>query len=175
LDVPIWILGSSLYGAQLAAVLGLPYAFASHFAPAEMGPAIAMYRERFAASAQLPAPYVMLGLNVCAAETDAEAKRLFTSHQQRTVNNRSGKRGPLPPPVEDFESHLDPRGQAILRDALACSVVGSPETVKRGIDAFIDRTGADEIMVAGHIYDHAARVRSYEITATVHGMPAAAV
>jgi luciferase family oxidoreductase group 1 len=170
LDVPVWILGSSTYGAQLAAMLGLPYAFASHFAPAEMEQAIALYRARFQPSEHRAAPYVMLGVNVCAAETDAEAKRLFTSHQQRTINNRTGNRGPLPPPMDDFESRLDARGRMILQHALTCSVVGSPETIKRGLAAFIARTGADEIMVAGHIYDHAARVRSYEIAAEVHGL-----
>jgi luciferase family oxidoreductase group 1 len=170
LDVPVWILGSSLYGAQLAAALGLPYAFASHFAPADLEQAVAIDRARFEPSAQLATPYVMLGLNVCAADTDDEAKRLFSSHQQGVINRRTGRRGPLPPPVDDFESHLDPVAQAILAEATTCSVVGSPETVKRGVQAFIDRTGADEIMVAGQIFDHAARLQSYEIAAQAHGV-----
>jgi luciferase family oxidoreductase group 1 len=169
LNVPVWILGSSLYGAQLAALLGLPYAFASHFAPAQLDQAIGIYRAGFRPSEQLSKPYVMLGLNVCAADTEAEAQRLFTSHQLRTINNRTGNRGPLEPPVDNFESRLDARARLILQDALSCSVVGSPSTVKRGLAAFIERTGADEIMLAGHIYDHAARVRSYEIAADVHG------
>jgi luciferase family oxidoreductase group 1 len=175
LDVPVWILGSSLYGAQLAAALGLPYAFASHFAPAEMAQAVAIYRARFKPSGQLTTSYVMLGLNVCAADTDDEAKRIFSSHQQGVINRRSGRRGPLPPPVADFESGLDPVAKAMLEQALACSVVGSPQTVKRGLQAFIDRTGADEIMVAGQIFDHAARLLSFEITAQAHGMPSEAV
>jgi len=169
LDVPIWILGSSLFGAQLAAALGLPYAFASHFAPAAMEQAVAIYRARFTPSARLATPYVMLGLNICAADSDQEAKRLFSSHQQGVINRRSGRRGPLPPPIEDFESRLDSLGKRILQEALSCSVVGSPETVRRGLRAFIDRTGADEIMVAGQIFDHAARRHSFEIVARVHG------
>jgi luciferase family oxidoreductase group 1 len=168
LDVPVWILGSSLYGAQLAAALGLPYAFASHFAPAEMEQAIAIYRARFEQSDQLATPYVMLGLNICAADSDDEAKRLFSSHQQGLINRRSGRRGPLPPPVEDLESRLDTVAKLILQEALTCSVVGSPETVKRGLQAFIERTGADEIMVAGQIFDHAARLRSFELAAQAH-------
>jgi luciferase family oxidoreductase group 1 len=168
LDVPVWILGSSLYGAQLAAALGLPYAFASHFAPAEMEQAVAIYRARFEPSEQLATSYVMLGVNVCAADTDDEAKRLFSSHQQGVINRRSGRRGPLPPPVDDLESRLDGRAKMILQQALSCSVVGSPQTVKRELEAFIDRTGADEIMVAGQIFDHAARLRSYEIAAQTH-------
>jgi luciferase family oxidoreductase group 1 len=172
LDVPVWILGSSLYGAQLAAALGLPYAFASHFAPADMEQAIAIYRARFEPSAQRATPYVMLGLNVCAADTDDEAKRLFSSHQQGVINRRSGRRGPLPPPIEDLESRLDAAAKRMLEEALTCSVVGSPATVARGLHAFIERTGADEIMVAGQIFDHAARLRSYEIAAQAHGVRA---
>jgi luciferase family oxidoreductase group 1 len=168
LDIPVWILGSSLFGAQLAAMLGLPYAFASHFAPAEMERAIALYRAHFRPSERLAAPRVMLGLNVCAADTDAEARRLFSSHQRSLIARRTGRRGPLLPPVEDFERRLDPIGKSILQQSLSCSVVGSPETVKRGLEAFIAHTRTDEIMVTGHIFDHAARLRSYEITAQVH-------
>jgi luciferase family oxidoreductase group 1 len=168
LDVPVWILGSSLFGAQLAAALGLPYAFASHFAPAEMERAIALYRSTFRPSERLAAPYVMLGLNVCAAESDALARYYFSSHQQAVIARRTGRRGPLPPPVEDFESRLDPSAKMILRQALSCAVVGSPETVKRGLEAFIARTRTDEIMVTGNIFDHDARLRSFEITAQVH-------
>jgi luciferase family oxidoreductase group 1 len=168
LEVPVWILGSSLYGAQLAAALGLPYAFASHFAPADMDAAVALYHARFQPSDQLAQPYVMLGLNVCAADTDAEAKRLFSSHQQSVINRRTGRRGPLPPPIDDLESRLDPTLRVILQQSLSCAIVGAPETIKQGLAAFIARTGADEIMVAAQIFDHAARVHSYEIAAEVH-------
>ncbi|WP_437969725.1 LLM class flavin-dependent oxidoreductase [Sorangium sp. So ce260] len=165
LSVPVWILGSSLFGAQLAAALGLPYAFASHFAPGQMAQAIALYRREFRPSAQLAQPHVMLGVNVFAAETDEEARRLWTSLQQAFVNLRRGRPGPLPPPVDDFERELSPMDRAGLEQALSCSVVGSPETVRRGLDAFITRTRADELMVTSQIFDHAARVRSFEITA----------
>lgn len=166
--VPVWILGSSLYGAQLAALLGLPYAFASHFAPAELDHALEVYRTRFQPSAQLDKPYVMLGLNVFAAPTDAEAKLLFSSLQQAFVNLRSGRPGQLPPPVENYDRDLDPMAKSMLSQALSCAVVGSPETVRQGIDAFIRRTGADELMVTAQCFDHAARVRSFEILADVH-------
>jgi luciferase family oxidoreductase group 1 len=173
--VPVWILGSSLYGAQLAAMLGLPYAFASHFAPAELENALAVYRSRFQPSEQLDKPYVMLGLNVVAAPTDAEARLLFTSQQQAFVNLRSGRPGKLPPPVEGYDRELDANARAMLGHALAEAVVGSPETVKRGVEAFVARTGADELMVTAQVFDHAARVRSYEILAEAHkGMSAAA-
>ncbi|RWC94953.1 MAG: LLM class flavin-dependent oxidoreductase [Mesorhizobium sp.] len=166
--VPVWILGSSLYGAQLAALLGLPYAFASHFAPAELDHALEVYRSRFQPSAELDRPYVMLGLNVFAAPTDAEARLLFTSLQQAFVNLRTGRPGRLPPPVEGYEQTLDPMAKTMLGQALSCAVVGSPETVRQGIDAFVRRTGADELMVTAQIFDHAARVRSFEILADVH-------
>jgi len=165
LKVPVWILGSSLFGAQLAAALGLPYAFASHFAPAEMDRAIELYRVRFEPSEYLDQPYVMLGLNVFAAETDDRAKLLQSSQQQSFVNLRTGRPGPLPPPVEGYEETLDLHARAILRQALSCSVVGAPDTVKAGVTEFIQRTGADEIMVTGQIFDHTARIRSYEILA----------
>jgi luciferase family oxidoreductase group 1 len=172
LHIPFWILGSSLYGAQLAAILGLPYAFASHFAPEQMMEAIQVYRSRFDPSEQLQKPHVMLGLNVFAADTDEEARFLFTSLQQAFVNLRTGNPGQLPPPAEDLESRLTPPERAMLDHALSCAVVGSPETVRRGIEAFIARTGADEIMVTAQIYDHAARLRSFEITAGVWNMHA---
>ncbi|WP_437940047.1 LLM class flavin-dependent oxidoreductase [Sorangium sp. So ce341] len=165
LDVPIWILGSSLFGAQLAAALGLPYAFASHFAPGHMAQAIALYRREFRPSAQLAQPHVMLGINVFAADTDEEARRLSTSLQQAFVNLRRGRPGPLPPPVDGFERELSPMERAGLDQALSCTVVGSPEAVRRGLGAFLDRTRADELMVSSAIFDHAARVRSLEITA----------
>ncbi|RWH87843.1 MAG: LLM class flavin-dependent oxidoreductase [Mesorhizobium sp.] len=167
-QVPIWILGSSLYGAQLAAMLGLPYAFASHFAPAELDHALEVYRSRFQPSEQLDKPYVMLGLNVFAAPSDAEARLLFTSLQQAFVNLRTGRPGRLPPPVEGYEHDLDPMAKTMLGQALSCAVVGAPETVRQGIEAFVQRTGADELMVTAQIFDHAARVRSFEILADVH-------
>ncbi|TIL66954.1 LLM class flavin-dependent oxidoreductase [Mesorhizobium sp.] len=167
-QVPIWILGSSLYGAQLAAMLGLPYAFASHFAPAELDHALEIYRSRFQPSKQLDKPYVMLGLNVFAAPSDAEARLLFTSLQQAFVNLRTGRPGRLPPPVDGFERDLDPMTKTMLGQALSCAVVGAPETVRQGIAAFVQRTGADELMVTAQIFDHAARVRSFEILANVH-------
>ncbi|WP_437289788.1 LLM class flavin-dependent oxidoreductase [Sorangium sp. So ce406] len=165
LDVPIWILGSSLFGAQLAAALGLPYAFASHFAPGQMMQAIALYRREFRPSDQLAQPYVMLGLNVFAADTDEEARLLWTSLLQAFVNLRRGRPGPLPPPVDGFERELGPLERAGIEQALSCSVVGSPETVRRGVEAFIARTRADELMVTSQIFDHAARLRSFELTA----------
>ena len=170
LAVPIWILGSSLYGAQLAAALGLPYAFASHLAPAELEGAMATYRAQFKPSGHIDKPYVMLGINVIAAATDGEARRLFTSLQQAFVNIRTGRPGPLPPPVDDMESRLGTTGRAVLSQALSCSVVGSPETVQRGLADFIARTGADELMVTAQIFDHQARLRSFAITAEVHGL-----
>jgi luciferase family oxidoreductase group 1 len=167
-NVPVWILGSSTYGAQLAAMLGLPYAFASHFAPAELEHALDIYRSRFQPSEHLDKPYVMLGLNVFAAATDAEARLLFTSLQQAFVNLRTGRPGKLPPPVENYDAQLDTAAKVMLEHALSCAIIGSPETVRNGLDAFIRRTGADELMVTAQIHDHAARVRSFEILADVH-------
>jgi luciferase family oxidoreductase group 1 len=164
-EIAVWILGSSTYGAQLAAHLGLPYAFASHFAPGQMMDAMAIYRERFRPSARLAAPHVMLGVNIFAADTDAEARRLFSSQQQAFVNLRRGRPGKLPPPIDDFEAGLDRYGRAILADALSCSVVGGPATVRDGLAAFVAATGADELMVTAQIFDHAARKRSFEILA----------
>jgi luciferase family oxidoreductase group 1 len=162
-DVPIWILGSSLYGAQLAAALGLPYAFASHFAPAEMENALAVYRQRFRPSAQLDKPHAMVGLNVFAADDDATAALLFTSLQQAFVNLRSGRPGKLPRPDADFPQRMDAGAKAMIQHALACSVVGGPDTVREGLASFQRRTGADEIIVTAQIHDHAARLRSFEI------------
>jgi luciferase family oxidoreductase group 1 len=174
-DVEVWILGSSTYGAQLAAMLGLPYAFASHFAPGMMQDAVAIYRERFRPSERLAKPHVMLGVNVFAADTDAEARRLFSSLQQAFLNLRRGRPGKLPAPVDDMESQSDPYGRAILADALACSVVGGPETVRNGLQAFVKSTGADELMVTAQIFDPVARKRSFEILADVSGLRAEAV
>ncbi len=163
LNVPVWILGSSLFGAQLAAMLGLPYGFASHFAPADMERAVELYRQRFEPSEYLQKPYVMLGLNVIAADTDEEAHHLFTSQLQAFVNLRSGRPGKLPAPVVGYQEQLDPSAQALVRQMLSCRVVGGPETVDKGIREFAERTGADELMVTGMIYDHQKRLRSYEI------------
>ena len=164
-DVAVWILGSSTFGAQLAAHLGLPYAFASHFAPGQMRDAIAIYRERFRPSGHLDKPYVMLGVNVFAADTDAEARRLYSSLQQAFLNLRRGRPGKLPPPVDDLEAGLDRYGRAMLADALSCSVVGGPDTVREGVKAFATSTGADELMVTAQIFDPEARKRSFEILA----------
>ena len=166
LQVPIWILGSSLFGAELAAALGLPYAFASHFAPAAMTDAVALYRARFRPSAQLDHPYVMLGVNVFAADTEAEARRLYTSLQQAFINLRRGRPGPLPPPDERLDERLAPADRHLIEHMLSCTVVGAPETVRGGLTAFAERTGADELMLTSQIYDHAARLRSYEIVAS---------
>jgi luciferase family oxidoreductase group 1 len=165
--VPVWILGSSTYGAQLAAHLGLPYAFASHFAPGDLMNAIRIYRETFRPSEYLSAPYVMLGFNVFAAATDEEARLLFSSMQQAFVNLRSGRPGKLPAPFENYEASLDAGARGMIAQALSCSAVGSPETVRRGLDAFIARTGADELMVTSQIWSHSDRVRSLEILAEV--------
>jgi luciferase family oxidoreductase group 1 len=167
LDVPVWILGSSLFGAQLAAALGLPYAFASHFAPAALFPALELYRAQFRPSERLARPYVMLGVNVFAAETGETAARLFTSLQQAFVNLRRGHPAPLPPPDDTLEELLTPTDRAGMTEMLACSVVGAPDAVRRGLEAFVARTGADELMLTSQIYDPAARVRSYELTAGV--------
>jgi luciferase family oxidoreductase group 1 len=167
LSVPIWILGSSLFGAQLAAELGLPYAFASHFAPALMMDALAMYRQRFRPSEFLKEPRLMLGINVVAAETDEEARRLFTSHQQAFVNLRRGTPGPLPPPDERAIEELAPRERWELNQTLSVAAVGSVQTVQARLEEFVGRTGANELIVVSQIYDHAARLKSYELTATV--------
>ncbi len=166
-EVEMWILGSSLFGAQLAAHLGLPYAFASHFAPGDMEGAIQIYRERFRPSPRLQKPYVMLGVNVIGAETDDEAKLLFTSIQQAFANLRLGRPGKMPPPKADLQ--LDPMVAHGIAQALSCSVVGGPDKVKRGIAEFAERTAADELMVTGSVWDHQKRLRSYEIAAAAIG------
>ena len=165
--VPLWILGSSTYGAQLAAMLGLPYAFASHFAPDALHQALATYRARFEPG-QIERPHAMVGVNVIAADTDAEARRLFTSAQQSFVNMFRGTRGKLLPPIDDIETYWSPMEKAQASAMLRCSVVGGPEAVRRGLAQFGEQTGADELMVASAIWDHAARKRSYEILAEAH-------
>ena len=166
-QVPIWILGSSLFGAQVAAALGLPFAFASHFAPAMMMQALDIYRARFQPSEQLDRPYVMLGFNVFAADSDRQARFLSTSMQQAFVNLRSGRPTQLPPPVEGYDEQLPPAAKALLADVLSCTAVGSPQTVRAALAAFIARTKADELMITSQMFDHQARLRCYEITAEV--------
>jgi luciferase family oxidoreductase group 1 len=174
-NVPLWILGSSLFGAHLAAMLGLPYAFASHFAPEALEQAIEVYRARFEPSAQSRAPHVMVGVNVIVADTDAEAARLFTSVQMAFTNLFRGARGQLRPPIDDIESYWTPAEKAQASRMLECSFVGSPETVKRGLDAFVARTRADELMVACSVFDHGARVESYRKLAALWGLGVGAV
>ncbi|HEY8519965.1 MAG TPA: LLM class flavin-dependent oxidoreductase [Gammaproteobacteria bacterium] len=169
-NVPIWILGSSLYGAELAAALGLPYAFASHFAPDALYAALDVYRSRFRPSEDLAEPRVMVGANVVAADTDAEARRLFTSVQQSFTNLLRNARGQLPPPIDDIESYWTPVEKAQASRLLACSFVGAPSTVREALAEFAQRTGADEIIVVTAVYEHAARVRSYELLAEAWGM-----
>lgn len=166
-NVPLWILGSSLFGAQLAAVLGLPYAFASHFAPDALMQAMEVYRSRFEPSAQLQKPYAMAGVNVIVAETDAEARRLFTSVQQRFADMARGQRGLIKPPIDDIETYWSGVEKIQAQRMLACSFVGSPTTVRDELRDFIDKTGADELMVASAVFEHTARVRSYELLAEV--------
>ncbi|MEC7488401.1 MAG: LLM class flavin-dependent oxidoreductase [Pseudomonadota bacterium] len=166
-NVPLWILGSSLFGAQLAAMLGLPYAFASHFAPQALMQAVAIYRERFEPSPQLTEPYVMVGCNAIVSETEEEAKRLFSSPQQNVIRMVRGTRGRLPPPVDDIESVWSPMEKAQASTMLACSFYGSAVTIKAKLEALIEATGADELMVAAAIWDHQARVRSFELLAQV--------
>jgi len=165
LEVPLWILGSSTFGARLAAALGLPYAFASHFAPTDLLSALELYRSEFRPSRQLEEPYAMAGLNVFAADTDEEARRLFTTPQQSWANRFRGIPGPYPAPIDDIEAYWTPAEKAQASTMLTHSVVGSPDTVRAGVEQFVELTGADEVMAVSAIYDHEARLRSYEILA----------
>jgi luciferase family oxidoreductase group 1 len=165
LNVPLWILGSSLFGAQVAAALGLPYAFASHFAPAQMMAAVALYRAKFRPSRQLQKPYVMLGFNVFAADSLEEAQFRATSMQQAFVDLRSGRPSQLPPPVEGYLERIGPEERSILEQILSCASIGTPEIVQAGLRDFVNRTGADELMLTSQIFDHGARLRSFEIAA----------
>ncbi len=167
LEVPLWILGSSLFGAQLAAALGLPFAFASHFAPAQMMDAVAIYRAQFRPSKQLARPYAMLGFNIFAADTQDEAVWRASSMQQAFINLRSGRPTPLPLPVEGFANRIGPHEKALLASVLSCSAIGTADVVADALARFIERTGADELMLTSQIHDHAARLRSYEITADI--------
>ena len=162
-DVPVWILGSSLFGARLAAALGLPYAFASHFAPAAMDEALALYHRDFRPSARLRTPYAMLALNVFGADTRAEAKRLATTQQQSFVRLRRGELGLVPPPIDDIEAFWTPAEKSMVAEALACSVVGDAADLREGIAAFVARHRPDELMLTGNIFDHAARKYSFAL------------
>jgi luciferase family oxidoreductase group 1 len=167
LRVPLWLLGSSLFSANLAAALGLPFAFACHFAPDDLSGALEVYRTRFEPSAQLGEPYAMLAVNVCAADSDAAARRLFTSQQQAWANLRRGRPGPLPPPIDDIEAYWTPLEQEWAQHAMQYSFVGSAETVRRGLLAFIDAHRPDELMITAHLFDQTARRRSIEIASQV--------
>ena len=174
--VPLWILGSSLFGAELAAALGLPYAFASHFAPDALMHALEIYRARFEPSDQLERPHAMVGVNVVVADTDEEARRLFTSTQQSFANLVRGTRGQMPPPIDDIERYWSAAEKAQAQRMLACAFVGSPATVGAGLERFAAQTRADELIVVSAIYEHAARLRSYELLAhtmrsRVHAAP----
>ncbi|MFC4527749.1 LLM class flavin-dependent oxidoreductase [Dyella halodurans] len=173
-EVPVWLLGSSLFSARLAAAMGLPFAFASHFAPDAMDEALALYRRDFRASARLQAPHAMLGVNVVAAASDAEARRLFTTQQQSFINLRRGRPGLIPPPIDDIESYWTPTEKFGVERALACAVIGDADTVKQGIEAFVARHRPDELMVTANVFEHAARCRSFEIVAQVRASIAAA-
>jgi luciferase family oxidoreductase group 1 len=166
-NVPLWILGSSLFGAQLAAMLGLPFAFASHFAPDHLLQAAQIYRSTFKPSTQLQKPHVMVGVNVITADTDAEAKHLFTSLQMRFTDMVRGARGYMQPPIDDIEDYWSGPEKLQAQRMLACSFVGSQETLRQELTTFIARVGADELMVATAVYDQGARLRSYELLAGV--------
>jgi luciferase family oxidoreductase group 1 len=167
--VEVWVLGSSLFGAQLAARLGLPYAFASHFAPDMLRQALSIYRTTFRPSARLQQPHVMLALNVVVADSDTEARRLFTSQQLGFVNLRRGRPGLVPAPVDDLSAVTTEQERMVVDHALACAVIGAPDTVATGVQAFIDRHQPDEVMFTANIFDHAARLRSFELAAQIAG------
>jgi luciferase family oxidoreductase group 1 len=180
-NVPLWILGSSNFGAMLAAELGLPYAFASHFAPDLLIHALQIYRTRFKPSEQLSQPYAMVGVNVIAAETDAEARRLATTQQMSFADIFRGARGLSQPPIADIETYWSPMEKAQAKQMLARSIIGSPETIRSGLESLVDETGADELMIVSDVYDHALRLKSFEIiaeagraVATPEAAPAAA-
>jgi luciferase family oxidoreductase group 1 len=167
LEVPLYLLGSSDFGARLAAELGLPYAFASHFAPDYLLPALALYRQGFQPSAQLAEPHAIVGVNVIAADTDEEAQRLFTSIQQMFLGMIRGMRTALKPPVDSMEGRWNPIEAAQAQRMLLYSAVGSPATIRKQLEWFLEQTGADELIATAQIYDHAARLRSFEIAAEV--------
>jgi luciferase family oxidoreductase group 1 len=164
-EVPLWIFGASHFGALLAAELGLPYAFASHFAPDELIPALEIYRSLFKPSKQLARPYAMVGVNVIAAESDGEARRLATTQQMSFTNVFRGGGGLSRPPIDDIETYWSPTEKAQVARMLACSIVGSPDTVRLGIEALVAETGADELIVVSDVYEHSARLASFELIA----------
>jgi luciferase family oxidoreductase group 1 len=172
-NVPIWLLGSSLFSAQLAAALGLPFAFASHFAPQLLLQALQVYRRTFEPSGTLQAPYAMAGIAIVAADSDDEARRLFTSHQQSFVNLRRGRPAPMPPPIESMDAYWTPMEREMVESAMTYAIAGGPETVRRRLGDFIELSGVDEVIVMGQTYDHAARLRSFEIVANVRDALAA--
>jgi luciferase family oxidoreductase group 1 len=174
IEVPVWLLGSSLFSARLAAALGLPFAFASHFAPDAMDAALEIYRREFRPSVRLQQPYAILGVNVVAADSDAEARRLFTTLQQSFVNLRRGRPGLIPPPIDDIESYWSETEKFGVERALACAVVGNLDTVQAGLAAFIARHRPDELMLTANVFDHAARRHSFELAATARDRLAAA-
>jgi luciferase family oxidoreductase group 1 len=174
LEVPIWLLGSSLYSAELASLLGLPFAFASHFAPGDMMEALDLYRRNFTPSPALAKPHAMVAINVFVAETDAEAKRLFTSQQQAFINLRRGRPGLLPAPIDDIDAYWSEAERPGVEYALSCSAVGSPQTVERQIRTFLSATRPDELMITGHFHDIEARLRSLEMVADIRDHLAAA-
>ena len=165
IEVPVWLLGSSLFSAQLAAAMGLPFAFASHFAPAAMEQALALYRQDFRPSKRLAKPYAMLALNVVGADSEAEARRLFTTQQQSFVRLRRGQPGLVPPPVDDIEAFWNPAEKAMVEQSLACTVLGDGDQLRAGILAFAERHRPDELLLTANIFDHAARKRSFSIAA----------
>lgn len=171
-NIPLYILGSSLFGAQLAAALGLPYAFASHFAPQMLDEALAIYRRDFKPSDQLAEPYVLCGFNIFAADSDEEAEYLSSSMMQSFVALRTGNPGKMPPPVEGYRESLPPQAQSMLGQIMQGSAIGGPDKVKQGVDRFIDRTGADELIISGSIFDQTAREKSYTIAANIREMVA---
>ncbi|MCA7023965.1 MULTISPECIES: LLM class flavin-dependent oxidoreductase [Stenotrophomonas] len=163
IEVPVWLLGSSLFSARLSAAMGLPFAFASHFAPDAMDEALALYRRDFRPSARLRTPWAILALNVVASESEAQSRRLFTTQQQGFVNLRRGRPGRIPPPVDDIEAFWEPHEKAGVERALACTVLGDPEQVGEGLAAFAARHRPDEMMLTANIFDHGARLRSFEL------------
>jgi luciferase family oxidoreductase group 1 len=168
-EVPLWILGSSHFGAMLAAELGLPYAFASHFAPDHLVSALEVSRSRFKPSEQLARPYAMVGVNIIAAETDKEARRLATTQQMSFTNIFRGARGLSRPPIDDIETYWSPAEKAQVMRMLARSIIGSPDTIRAGVEELLAETGADELIVVSDVYDHAKRLRSFELIAEVAG------
>jgi luciferase family oxidoreductase group 1 len=174
IEVPVWLLGSSLFSATLSAQLGLPFAFASHFAPDAMDEALALYRRNFKPSLRLQQPCAMLGINVVAADSEAQARRLFTTQQQSFINLRRGRPGLIPPPIDDIETYWTAPEKAMVERALACAVVGDAHAVRAGIEAFIARHRPDELLITANVFDHAARRQSFEIAAQVRDLAAAA-